>query len=516
MKTRVWLVGRDGWSGVSLTVLLAAALTAAACAKTPTARSLVLDAVTAMGGDKLRAVKTITMKGGAGTREQLQESQHVGDPEKPGTLANVVEIVDLAGGRASMNYEIDNDGFKQHRHEVLTSRGGKPVGVEYVDPRPVVATSPGGLFSWGTQNNPMVTLRRHPVAMLLAAADAAADTAPVDDKEFNGVMAKHTTVRTAAGDELSLYFDPQQRFLMGVETTDTEALAGDVPAQYSFSDFKAVDGVTLPHTITITKGGKNYSAVTFESAIVNDPAIEKEFEIPEAASKQADEAIAAGEFSPVALVKMADGVYFARAYSHNSLVVEFPSGLTVVEAPYTDAQSATLVRVLKAQFPDKPIRYVAVTHHHSDHIGGVRGLAATGATVLVEKGHEVPLRTILESHHTHPVDELERKRSAGEKVGAIDVYEGRKTITDGRQTLELLAFTGSPHADPMVLAYVTGPKILFQSDLWFPGTGGTGNPAAKQLLDSIHKLNLKPATNAGGHGGVAPFAELEKAIAAMK
>ena len=497
-------------------LVAAAALTATACAKPPTAKILVHDAVTAMGAEKLRAVKTITMKGGIGTREQLQESQHVGDAEKPGTLANVVEIVDLAGGRASMNYEIDNDGFKQHRHEVLTTRGGKAVGVEYVDPRPVVATSPGGLFSWGTQNTPVMTLRRNPIAMLLAAADSASDTAPVDDKTFNYVMAKHAVVKTAAGDELSLYFDPQRKFLIGVETTDTEALAGDVPAQYSFDNFKTVDGVTLPHTVTIIKGGKNYAGVAFASAVVNDPAVEKEFEIPEAASKQADEAIAAGEFSPITLEKMADGVYFARAYSHNSLVVEFPSGLTVIEAPYTDAQSATLVRVLKAQFPDKPIRYVAVTHHHSDHIGGVRGLAAAGATILVEKGHEVPLRTIVDSHHTHPVDELERKRRAGEKVGAIDVYEGRKTITDGRQTLELYAFTGSPHADPMVLAYVTGPKVLFQSDLWFPGTGGTGNPPAKQLLESIRMLNLKPAINAGGHGGTAPFAELEKAIAAMK
>jgi glyoxylase-like metal-dependent hydrolase (beta-lactamase superfamily II) len=507
MKTR---------SILAAVLMAAAALTAIACAKTPTARSLVQDAVTAMGAEKLRAVKTITMKGGAGTREQLQESQHVGDAEKPATLANLVEIVDLAGGRASMNYEIDNDGFKQHRHEVLTTRGGKPVGVEYVDPRPVVATSPGGLFSWGTQNTPVMTLRRSPIAMLLAASDSASDTAPVDDKTFNYVMAKHTVVKTAAGEELSLYFDAQRKFLIGVETTDTEALAGDVPAQYSFDNFKTVDGVTLPHAVTITKGGKNYAAVVFASAVINDPAVEKEFEVPEAASKQADEAIAAGEFSPIALEKMADGVYFARAYSHNSLVVEFPSGLTVVEAPYTDAQSATLVRVLKAQFPDKQIRYVAVTHHHSDHIGGVRGLAAAGATILVEKGHEVPLRTIVDSHHTHPVDELERKRSAGEKVGAIDIYEGRKTITDGKQTLELYAFAGSPHADPMVLAYVTGPKVLFQSDLWFPGTGGTGNPAAKQLLESIRMLNIKPAINAGGHGGTAPFGELEKAIAAMK
>jgi hypothetical protein len=44
------------------------------------------------------------MKGGTGTREQLQESVHVGDPEARGKLTKVIEIVDLAGGRASLDY----------------------------------------------------------------------------------------------------------------------------------------------------------------------------------------------------------------------------------------------------------------------------------------------------------------------------------------------------------------------------------------------------------------------------
>jgi len=64
------------------------------------------------------------------------------------------------------------------------------------------------------------------------------------------------------------------------------------------------------------------------------------------------------------------------------------------------------------------------------------------------------------------------------------------------------------------MMYVPGSKILFQSDLWFPGTGGTGNPAAKQLYDSIKGLKLDVKTNVGGHGGVAPFAELENAVKA--
>jgi hypothetical protein len=44
--------------------------------------------------------------------------------------------------------------------------------------------------------------------------------------------------------------------------------------------------------------------------------------IPASANADVDTAIAAGEHSPMAITKVADGVYFARAYSHNSMVPE--------------------------------------------------------------------------------------------------------------------------------------------------------------------------------------------------
>jgi len=496
-------------------LLLTTALAASACSTTPTGKGLVQDAIAVMGGEKFEALQTVTMKAGTGTRSRLQQTRLVGDAEAPATLRNVVEVVDLAGGRASIDYEIDLGGFGQHRHEVLTTRGGKAVGIEYVGERPVIATSPGGLFSWGTQNSPEITLQRNIVSILLDAAGSASD-APAGDRSFSGKMTKHTTAKTKNGDDLSLYFDPQTKLLAGFETTDTEALDGDVPAQYAFADYKTVDGIMLPHRITIRKNDKDYSDVSYTSAAINDAVMLKAFEIPEAAAKEADIAVAAGDYSPMAISKIADGLYFARAYSHNSMIVEFPQWLAVVEAPYTDAQSRTLARMLKEQFPDKPIRYAAVTHHHSDHIGGVRGIAATGATILVEKGHAAAMQPLIELHHTHPPDSLEAAKSAGTKTGEVEVYETKYVVSDGKQRLELYAFMGSPHVEPMVMAYVPSAKALFQSDLWFPGTGGTGNPAAKQLYDSIKALKLDVKTNVGGHGGVGPFAELEKAIKEMK
>jgi hypothetical protein len=81
------------------------------------------------------------------------------------------------------------------------------------------------------------------------------------------------------------------------------------------------------------------------------------------------------------------------------------------------------------------------------------------------------------------------------------------------QSLELYAVNGIPHVEPMVLAFVPKVGVLFQSDLFFLGTGAPAGPDAVALLQAVKGLKLRVTTNAGGHGGVGPFAELEKAVA---
>jgi glyoxylase-like metal-dependent hydrolase (beta-lactamase superfamily II) len=463
-----------------------------------------------MGGEELlKGVRSVAMRGGSGSRFRLGSTVRAADTEAAASLINVVETLDLANGHAALDYELTSGAFTQHRQEILTKKDGKPVGLDQVGTRPLAVMSPGGLFSWGTQNSPEFLLTRNPVSAILAgltspAADAL-ETRTLEDRTY-----QYGRARLPSGEAIGLYFDADSKLLAAFDAVDTESMLGDVPAVYLLSDYRDVDGLKLPHAITIRKGGQPYSNVRFASAAVNDASALAVFEIPAAAAADADRAIAEGIFSPIDVTRAADGVYFARGYSHHSMVVEFPTFLVVVEAPYTEAQSHTLARELRAEFPTKPIRYVAVTHFHYDHTGGVRGLASYGATVLVEKGHESVMRPVMESPHTNPPDALQRARQGG-TAGELEIFDGRRTIGEGPQRLELYTITGNPHVDPKVLAFVPSSQVLFQSDLFSPGTGGAASPAAVHLYEQVKALRLKVATNIGGHGGVAPFAELEKA-----
>ncbi len=468
------------------------------------------------GADKLMAIQTLSMSGGKGTRTKVGQPKTATGPDQVAQLANDVEILDLANGRAYSDYEITVGDFMQHRHEVLTKAEGKPVGIESID-GVTFATTPAGLFSWSTQNSPEWLLKRNPVSIVLAATESASAADAAQDEAFDGKMMKHSHAKTHDGEEVGLYFDPESKLLAGFEVLDTETMLGDVTAQYMLSDYKDVNGVKIPHHVKIRKGGEDYSEVQYASIVINDPKAADAFAIPpeKGIPAQATQAATLPDSFPMKLEKVANGVYQAQGFRHHSMVVEFPTYIAVVEAPYLETQTRMLGRAIAAQFPNKPIKYVAVTHFHYDHVGGVRAAAALGATILVEKNHQPALQKILDAKHTHPRDDLETARAAKKTVGAIETYDGQKVIKDGNQSLELHAFMSS-HAEPMVMAYVPSGRVLFQSDLWFPKVPAPASSETVELAEGIKKANLKVDTMVGGHGLFGPYAEMTKAIAAMK
>jgi glyoxylase-like metal-dependent hydrolase (beta-lactamase superfamily II) len=91
---------------------------------------------------------------------------------------------------------------------------------------------------------------------------------------------------------------------------------------------------------------------------------------------------------PPAVVKIADDVYVLNGLAggtHNAMFVAFNDYILVVEAPenilYANNSVQALAKI-KETVPGKPIKYLVLTHHHSDHSGGFREYVAEGATIV--------------------------------------------------------------------------------------------------------------------------------------
>jgi hypothetical protein len=83
--------------------------------------------------------------------------------------------------------------------------------------------------------------------------------------------------------------------------------------------------------------------------------------------------------------KLADGVWLIGGGSHNSLAVELKDQSVVIEAPLDEERSRAVIDEVYRLIPNKPIKFVVNTHHHWDHLGGIRTYVHEGATVVTHE-----------------------------------------------------------------------------------------------------------------------------------
>jgi hypothetical protein len=79
-------------------------------------------------------------------------------------------------------------------------------------------------------------------------------------------------------------------------------------------------------------------------------------------------------------------------------------------------------------------------------------------------------------------------------------------------TVNLYHVAGSPHTDTMLMAYLPKQRLLVQADAFSPG--GSVAPYAANLLENVQRRKLRVDRIVPLHGQVAPFAELQKTVAA--
>jgi len=222
----------------------------------------------------------------------------------------------------------------------------------------------------------------------------------------------------------------------------------------------------------------------------------------------------------VVSTQLAPGVYLVGGGSHNSMAVEFKDYVTVIEGPLSNQRTNAVVAEVHKLFPNKPIKYLVNTHNHFDHLGGVRGFVAEGATVITDaRNVNFYNRVVLapQARSLQP-DRLSTRPFAPTGPGQLMVqgFTDQYTISDGNETIELYHVDGLNHSDNMLVAYLPKEKIVVNADLYGPPPAG-GNiqnvsPNAVALYRNIKRLKLDVAQHVPIHGNAGGNADFERIV----
>jgi glyoxylase-like metal-dependent hydrolase (beta-lactamase superfamily II) len=292
-----------------------------------------------------------------------------------------------------------------------------------------------------------------------------------------------------------------------VRTWFDQPIVGDMLVETTYTDYKDFGGVTYPGHIVQTQDGFPSLDITV-SAVTANPAVD--IQVPDN--------VRAFQPPPVRVEaqKLADGVYYLTGGTHHSLAIEMADHIVVVDTPNNQARGEAVLAKAKEMIPNKPIRYVVTSHHHWDHLGGIRAAIDEGATIVTHQSNEEFLQRVAKTQHTLAPD----RQASSNKAVMIQTVGDDGRLTDGKRVIELHRLQDYGHTGDMLVVYLPKEKILGEPDAFTPpAQPGTALippavPSAKALNDNIKRLKLDVRTIAPFHGNrMTTVAELEKAAA---
>ena len=279
-----------------------------------------------------------------------------------------------------------------------------------------------------------------------------------------------------------------------VRTWIDHPIVGDMLVETVYSGYKDFGGVMFPSRIAQTQDGYPSLDLTISSVTAN-PAVD--ITVPDN--------VRAFQPPPVRVEsqKMADGVFYLTGGTHHSLAVEMKDHIVLVDTPNDEVRALAVIAKTKELVPSKPIRYVVTSHHHWDHLGGIRTAIDEGATIVTHQTNKAFIERAAKTPHTINPDRL----SMSKKGAKIQTVGEVGKLTDGTRTIELYNITGYEHTADMMMIYLPKEKILAEADAFSPPATPTTSvvvsavPYAAALYDNIQRRKLDVQTITPFHGG---------------
>jgi glyoxylase-like metal-dependent hydrolase (beta-lactamase superfamily II) len=483
------------------------------------ARSALEKALQALGGlERLKAIQSLFLKG-KGSEFRAAELQGP-DPETPIRTFHE-ETVAAFPGQGKILYEQRtgrHDGSVRWRRWMYT--GDERTVIDFRD-RSIsqVRQDPAA------QAERARMARAIPHLLLIEAANHSANLHWVGSQHDAGKP--HDVIAFSlpgTKTTLALFFAADTYLLSKYEYRMDFPGLGDAVVEYTYPAYRRDPKLGwVPTGYKILLAGKPSRDIEYTTIEVDSAKATAAFKISE---QMASTLMPVGEATEIA-----PGVFIYLTGSLNPMFIEFKDFVLAVEAPAqhptlervpADAQAGSdflterFIKKIKEKIPNKPIRYLAVTHFHSDHAGGARAFMAEGATLLTTPGNQAYFAKLATANYTIMPD----RYSQQPRPPVIEAFDTKRIITDGERTVELINVGKSPHAKENVIIYLPKEKILYQGDLFyfnglnqFPAKDPSRDAVMKFLGNWLVKNRLQPERIYGFHDrGFATMTEVRQIL----
>lgn len=466
--------------------------------------------VEAVGGLKrFQTIEDISFKSSA----QLPEKGQSIKPDGPVYVRRVDAegVIDLRGKRS---YRLSNTSFTGGAQfsisVVTTEKSGftADLGANAVYPfaGPAVVS-----------NNRAVQ-RTFPHLLLQNALNRASTLRSLGTVTYEGKKQDVITFGDSDGSQVTLFFAAQTGLLTKTEGLGDRFLEGLGALETIFTDYQTVGDIKIPFHVITKFGGELVSDLTYRDVKFDSHPGAALFDPPRGAEVGPE---VGGSAPPISITKLAKDVYYVNAigtgsiFFYSTMFVVFNDFVLVVEAPVNDSVSQSVIARIKETVPGKPIKYLVPTHYHVDHLGGIRGYIAEGATVVTTPGNRKLIESVASLVHPLNPDTLSlRPRQLN-----IETFTEKRVFSDGEHVVELYNLGPSPHADEILIAYLPQERIAFVSDL-FPvtlkGKLGPTSPVFAFFNEKVRQMGLQIEIVASGHGRLGRMDELRRILESEK